>query len=209
VIIAVEGPSAVGKTTWCRTHFPHVLVEAAPEKINAPDLFDDPEEVAHFWVEFNCGLWHKALQIDKRHGLAVCDTDPLHLYFSWSLWKVGALDPQLFAAEVPLYRRALQQKRIGFADLVLWREAPIEELRMRAKLDGTRRRRRHKLYLSLLPWMRQWFDARTRVLPDSVRPWPEVVAPQDFRNAATPSRRYDLGAFDALLSDLQAVGAAR
>jgi len=149
------------------------------------------------------------LQIDKRHGLAVCDTDPLHLYFSWSLWKVGALDPQLFAAEVPLYRRALQQKWIGFADLVLWREAPIEELRMRAKLDGTRRRRRHKLYLSLLPWMRQWFDARTRVLPDSVRAWREVVAPKDFANVATPSCRYDLGAFDALLSDLQAVGAAR
>ncbi len=203
MIIAVEGPSAVGKTTWCRTHFPQVLVEAAAEKICAPDLYEDPGEVARFWVEHNAGLWQKALQVEKRERLAVCDTDPLHLYFSWSLWKAGALKKELFDAEVPLYRRAMEQRRIGFADLVLWREAPVEELRMRAKLDRTRRRRRHRLYLSLIPWMRAWFDARTRIFPGTVRPWAEAVSPEHFSvTSAGVSRRYDANGLDAILSDL-------
>jgi hypothetical protein len=59
------------------------------------------------------------------------------------LWKVGALDRKLLDAEVPLHRRAIQ--RIGFADLVLWCEAPVEELCTRAKLERASRRRRHKL----------------------------------------------------------------
>jgi hypothetical protein len=203
VIIVVEGPSAVGKTTWCRTHFSRVLVEAPTEKIRAPDLYEDPAEVARFWVEFNAGLWQKALQVEKREGLAVCDTDPLHLYFSWSLWKAGALKKELFDAEVPLYRCAVEQSRIGLADIVLWREVPVEELRMRAKLDRTRRRRRHRLYLSLIPWMRAWFAARTRVLLGTVCPWPEPLNPKHFSLVpAAVSRRYDADGFDAMLSAL-------
>jgi hypothetical protein len=203
VIIVVEGPSAVGKTTWCRTHFPQVLVEAADEKIRAPDLYEDPAEVARFWVEFNVGLWQKALQVEKREGLAICDTDPLHLYFSWSLWKAGALEKGLFDAEVPLYRSAMEQGRIGFADVVLWRETPVEDLRMRAKLDRTRRRRRHILYLSLIPWMRAWFAARTRMFPGTACPWREPLDPEHFNLAsAAVTRRYDANGFDAMLSDL-------
>jgi len=182
-----------------------VLVEAAAEKIRVPDLYEDAAEVARFWIEFNAGLWQKALQVEKREGLAVCDTDPLHLYFSWSLWKAGALPKKLFDAEVPLYRRAMEQGRIGFADVVLWREAPVDELRMRAKLDPNRRRRRHKLYLSLIPWMRAWFDARTHIFPGTVRPWLELLDSEDLRVAtAAASHRYDLNAFDAMLSDLSA-----
>jgi hypothetical protein len=205
VIIAVEGPSAVGKTTWSRLYFPHALVECASEKLHAPDLYDEPAAVARFWVDFNAGLWQRAVQTEKREGLAVCDTDPLHLYFSWALWKVGAIAKDLFDAEVLLYRRAIAGKRIGFADVVLWREAPVNELRKRAKLDATRSRRRHKLYLSLVPWMRTWFDARAHALPQTVLPWPEHARAEDFRNskAETP-KRYSVETFDAMLLDLGA-----
>ncbi len=203
MIIAVEGPSAVGKTTWCRTFFPHVLVEPASEKLRTPDLYDDPSDVARFWVDFNTDLWQKAVRIEKREGLAVCDTDPLHLYFSWSLWKAGAIAKDLFDAEVQLYRGAIRAKGMGFADVVLWREAPVEELRRRARLDSTRRRRRHRLYLSLIPWMRAWFDARARTFPETVRPWPEPIRVEDFRNTpASTSQRCDVEAFDAMVLEL-------
>src|ERR1700683_1134349 len=38
MIVAIEGPSAAGKTTWCRTHSPEGFVEPAPENVDGPDL---------------------------------------------------------------------------------------------------------------------------------------------------------------------------
>jgi hypothetical protein len=183
-----------------------VLVEAAGEEIHAPDLYDDPAEVARFWVEFNCGLWQRTLRIEKREGLAICDSDPLHLYFSWSLWRAEALGRDLFDAELPLYRRAIEKKQIGFADVVLWQEAPVKELQRRAKLDTAHRRRRHKLYLRLIPWMRAWFDARGHVLPGTVQACPSPARLQDIRDpsvcATARSHRYDAAAIDAMLAGL-------
>src|ERR1700679_2236109 len=111
MIVVMEGPSAVGNTTWCRAHCPELLVEAAPENLDAPELDADPLQVAHFWVEFNGRQWQTALQIEKEKEVAVCDGDPFHLYFSWSVWKAGALARNLFDAELPLYRRAIESAR--------------------------------------------------------------------------------------------------
>jgi hypothetical protein len=199
----LEGPSAVGKTTWCREHAPG-YVKAAPSSLDAPDLFADPIDVANFWVPFNSGLWESALQIERREGMAVCDSDPLHLYFSFSLWKAGAIDRRLFDAEVRLYRRAMARHRIGFADFVLWQCVPLEELRRRAKADAEHHRRRHELYVSLIPWMKLWFEARERVLPGSLGGWPPVqgLQPERVGNARTASRRYDVATFDRLIQDL-------
>jgi hypothetical protein len=82
MIVAIEGPSAVGKTTWCRTHAPKFVKEAPPD-LDAPDLFADPIDVANFWARFNSGLWQSALRIERQEGIAVCDSDPFHLYFSF------------------------------------------------------------------------------------------------------------------------------
>jgi deoxyadenosine/deoxycytidine kinase len=202
MIVVIEGPSAAGKTTWCRTHCRELLVESAPENLNAPDLYGDPLEVAHFWVEFNANQWQAALQMEKQQGLAVCDGDPFHLYFSWSLWKAGALASNLFDAELQLYRQAMEQCRIGFADLLIWREAPLEELRRRARSDSTRRRRRHELYLSLIPWMKIWFACREDMFPGTVLEWSEQFPIEQWRAASASSRRYDTAAFDQTIAVL-------
>jgi hypothetical protein len=173
MIVVIEGPSAIGKTTWCRTHAPKYVKEA-PFNLDAPDLFADPIDVANFWVTFNSGLWASALQIEKQEGIAGCDSDPLHLYFSFSLWKAGAMERRLFDAEVQLYRRAMARHRVGFADFVLWQCAPLEELRRRARADAEHRRRRHELYLLLIPCMKLWFEARERALPGSLGGWPQA-----------------------------------
>jgi hypothetical protein len=203
MIVVLEGPSAVGKTTWCRTHAPR-YVQGAPSTLDAPDLFADPIDVANFWVPFNSGLWESALQIERREGHAVCDSDPLHLYFSFSLWKAGAMDRRLFDAEVPLYRHAMARHRVGFADVVLWHCAPLEELRRRAKADVQHPRRRHELYVSLIPWMKLWFEARARALPGSLGGWPQIQGfePERVGNGRTVSRRYDVATFDRMIRDL-------
>jgi hypothetical protein len=202
MIVVIEGPSAVGKTTWCRSHFPEGFVGEAPENIDAPDLYANPVEIAKFWIDFNAGLWQRALQIETQKGIAICDGDPLRLYFSRSLWKSGAISGSLFATELPLYRRAIEEGRLGFADLVLWREAPVEELRRRAKSDPARRRRRHETYLRLIPWMVAWFAARESVFPGSVRACSEEFRVSDLANACAMPERYSASKLDLMLERL-------
>ncbi len=195
MIVAIEGPSAAGKTTWCRTHCPHRWVEEAPYHIVAPDLFADPADVARFWVNHNSTSWQRALEIERERGIAVCDGDPFHLYFAWALWKSGALERTLFDLERELYREAFQQQRMGFVDVVLWLEAPEDELRRRAQADTLRRRKRHEIYLALVPWMKAWFDARERLLPGSVRALKGDFRWEDLAGAES-AQRYDIELVD-------------
>ena len=203
MIVAIEGPSAAGKTTWCRSHCQAAFVEEASPDIAGPDLYGDPIEVANFWVDFNVNQWQAALQLERQKGVAFCDGDPFHLYFSWSLWKAGALPRDLFDAELRLYRRALEQGRIGFADFVFWQEVPVEELRRRAKSDATHCRRRRELYLSLLPWMRAWFTEREETFPGTLRAWPDPFRVEELSGSRDVSRRYDTAALDRMIGALQ------
>lgn len=197
MIVAIEGPSAAGKTTWCRAHATHAWVEEAPYHIAAPDLYADPSDVGRFWVNHNCANWQRALEIEREHGIAVCDGDPLHVYFSWSLWKSGALDRTLFDVERELYGNAFQRRQMGFVDCVLWLEAPEDELRRRAQGDTVRKRKRHEIYLALAPWMKRWFGARERLLPGSVRRLNSDFRWEDLAGGASP-KRYDVAVLDEL-----------
>ena len=199
-IIVVEGPSAAGKTTWCQQHFPHEFVAEDAETIQGPSPYAEPGEVAAFWVEHNIQRWQRALEIEKRESFAVCDSDPLKLYFSWALWKAGAQDSALFEIEAKLYRQAIEQRRIGFSDCVIWLEAPIDELRRRAKADSARQRKRHELYLELIPWMNAWFAARERVQPGCAREWTAAPRLKDLGEFFPHPRRYDPTLLDELLA---------
>ena len=109
----------------------------------------------------------------------------------------------MFDAELPLYRRALEQGRIGFADFVFWQEVPIEELRRRAKSDATRCRRRHELDLSLVPWMKAWFAEREEVFPETLHAWPDQFRVEELSGSRDVSRRYDTAALDRMIGALQ------
>jgi hypothetical protein len=204
VIAVIEGPSAAGKTTWCRSHFPDITVRETPADIAAPGLHDDPAEVGRFWVEHAIDNWQCALRIESEHGLAVCDGDPFHLYYSWALWKSGALPKTLFDIESGLYRRAFQEKLIGFADHVLWLDIPIHELRRRAQADPHRLRKRHEMNLALVPWMQAWFEHRERLLPGTVRELTHELNVDMFA-AAHPSLRYDTASMEELLVALSSI----
>jgi hypothetical protein len=198
MIVAIEGASAAGKTTWCRRYFPDHVSEA-PETIAAPDLFANPAEVGQFWVNHAIESWQKALTLEREQGIAVCDGDPFHLYYSWALWKSGALTPELFNIESALYREAFNKQQIGFADHVLWLDVPGEELRRRAQADSTRRRRRHELYLALVPWVRSWFVIRESLLPGTVHALQDEFRVDEL-NPAANTHRYDTRAMERMLA---------
>jgi deoxyadenosine/deoxycytidine kinase len=201
MIIAIEGASAAGKTTWCREHFPDQHVTETSENISAPELFSDPTQVAIFWVNHATENWRRALEIEKQHDVAVCDGDPLHLYFSWALWKSGALGGQLFDTERDLYRDAFAHQRIGFVDHVLWIEVSEEELHRRASADKIRRRKRHEMYLTLVPWMKAWFQERQRILPQTVH---ALETSLDIESLAplSISERYEMRRFDEMVNSI-------
>lgn len=201
MIVAIEGPSAAGKTTWCLSHAPHNCVEEVAENVVAPDLYADPVEVGQFWVNHAIKNWQRATAIKREHDIAVCDGDPFHLYFSWALWKSGALSKTLFEVESALYRSAFERKQIGFVDHVLWLEVPTDELRRRALSDDTRRRSRHELYLTLVPWMKAWYRTREQFLPGTVRNLPNILSLRDLPRGSHPSR-YDPQLLDSLLREL-------
>jgi hypothetical protein len=202
MIIAIEGPSAVGKTTWCREHCPGRFVEEAAPDVSAPDLHSDPKHVAGFWVEFAIKRWQAALLIEREDGVAICDGSPLHLYYSWALWKSGALPETLFATETRLYRHAIERRDLGFANLVFWLDAPIAELRRRASADTTRRRRRHEMNLGCVPWMKAWFRERERLLPNSVCPCPAALEVQSISVQPSLHERYATSTFDRFIAAL-------
>jgi len=203
MIVAIEGPSAAGKTTWCREHYPNVTVHETHD-IAAPDLFADPAEVGRFWIAHNVARWQRALAIEQVRGIAICDGDPFHLYFSWAVWKAGALPGTLFELESKLYRDEFEKQQIGFADYIIWLEVPVDELRRRAESDTVRRRKRHEMYLAMSPWMRTWFHAREAALPGSVLCSTDDL-PVELFPPVSPSRRYDIALFDNALLRLSDV----
>jgi hypothetical protein len=204
MIVAIEGASAAGKSTWCRLHFPHQHVAETAENIAAPDLFADPAEVGQFWVKHAIESWQRALAIERENGIAVCDGDPFHLYFSWALWKARVLGQKLFEIESELYRSAFDKKQIGMVDHVLWLEVSIEELRRRAQADFTRRRKRHQTYLGLVPWMTAWFAQRERILPHSVHAVTAGLVPMGL-GTDSESKRYDTAVIGEILHGLRGV----
>lgn len=88
MIVAVEGPSAAGKTTWCKRAAVEFVPEYAPIG-TGPDGSDAVGQ-ARYWTDVNTARWSKALDLEDRVQMAICDTDPMKLHYSWCLTRVGA-----------------------------------------------------------------------------------------------------------------------
>jgi hypothetical protein len=127
VIVAVEGPSAAGKTTWCRQQPWPAVAEYAPTG-KEPDGSDEGQRAA-YWVQVNSGRWRQALQLEKEHRVVLCDGDPLKLHYSWCLARVGAAPWSKFRHELRYVREAFASAQLGFCDVVLVSIPPLHVLR--------------------------------------------------------------------------------
>jgi hypothetical protein len=129
VIVVVVGPSAAGKTTWCRRHLPVFVSKYIPTG-SEPDG-TDPVAQAAYWVSVNSGRWDQALALARETGLAVYDSDPLKLHYSWCLSRIGAAPWARFEHELAQVRQAFADETLGLAGLVLVSIPTIETRRQR------------------------------------------------------------------------------
>ena len=146
VIVVVEGPSAAGKTTWCRDDASTWLAEPGRWPM---------EEILRYQIE----RWRKAVAADARGEIVVLDGDPFKLYYSWASWRVGHITDEQWSEALEAARHQFVEGNYGLADLILYADPGLEELRRRRDADATRLRRNFELHTSMRPHFRAWYES--------------------------------------------------
>jgi hypothetical protein len=201
VIVAVEGPSAAGKTTWCRRHVQRFVAEYTPTG-NEPDGSDLSVQ-GRYWTQVNSGRWSEALRMEAQGMVAVCDSDPLKLHYSWCLSMIGAAPRERFDCELTYVRQAFEAGRLGLADVVLLSFPSLPVLRTRQQGDSTRRRRSFELHARLHEPLVAWYQAVDDLAPGRIL-W---ELPPDGLPLPLPAPRpcrTDMHLLDALVTSLPA-----
>ena len=178
MIVAIEGTSAAGKTTWCRTHAAALYVPEEPPGRER---------------------WRLALEGERLHGLAVCDTDPAKLYYDYALWRSGRIDHQAWRASCAATRDGFAAGELGLPDLIFFAELDAETLERRRASDPTRRRRRFRLHLELQPLFVEWWQAVDALDPGRVV-WRHPVDAAELRPLAPRTTRTGAELFDSMLA---------
>ena len=205
VIVVVEGPSAAGKTSWIFQHCDPAMIvgETAPATASAaPDAQREPLAASEFWTVQNACRWREALRLEITHGVAICDSDPFKLHYTWSLWRTGHASLTYWRTARDASRRSFIEGKVGLADLYLVSIPDSETLFSRRQSDHIRRRHNFDLHLELVGPLSEWYQAVEEINPHRVI-WhlpPEGVPSETTRRE--PRSGDDL--FDALLSYLPA-----
>ena len=203
MIVVAEGPTAAGKTTWCLRHFPHVTISEIPtsQEVEQALSLRQRNEV---WIDGNCRRWERAVATEQSQGVAVCDTDPFKLYYTWCLWRLGKVTRAEWEQAAMASRVAFADGRLGIADLILVQLPPHGELvrrRERGRAETGRQRGRFEVHSQLGAPMREWYEATDRIEPGRIR-W---QLPDDGSLDPRPPRRdprSGVELFDALLAEL-------
>jgi hypothetical protein len=159
------------------------------------------DETSVFWTERNMTRWTHACEAKAEYEVAVCDTDPLKLHYSWCLARAGLTSTDDFACQLPLTRRAIEARRLGLADLVSCKIPSPDTLRRQKEHDTTRSRRNFDVNARLAGPLREWYQALADIDPGRVA-WNWSTEP-----ALIPRQRYDRDLFDAWMERLPALPA--
>jgi len=190
MIVVIEGPSAAGKTTWCRRNASRWLPEPGRGPI---------DQVLRHQID----RWRQAVAADADGELVVLDGDPFKLYFSWAEWRVGALDDSAWEATVETTRRQFVNGDYGLADLVLYSDPGEVELRRRKNADRTRSRRNFERHTTMRLHFAQWYRAVSTLDPNRVV-WehPADGISEELLALGRRRSRSDRELFDRLLAGL-------
>lgn len=203
MIVVVEGPSAAGKTTWCRRHASeHLVPETAP---GAFDLVPARPATALFsaWQSENERRWAEAQATERRTGVAVCEGDPLKLHYIWCLWQAGHAPESEWQYAVALARAGCASGRVGLGDQILFADPPEDELRRRRANDPARTRRRFELHLALRRPLRSWYEAVATLEPGRVSfDLPDRGLADPRIGSAPRDPRTGEALFDALIAEV-------
>jgi hypothetical protein len=156
VIVVVEGPSAAGKSSWVSQFDTRIVI---PETGRLePQQALSPEAHADFWVDKNCQRWAAAIGVERIHGTAICDTDPLKLHYDYSLARVGVISWGQFELSLTRCRAEIERCRLGIADVVLVSLPDGTTLERNRRSDTTRTRRNFELHRRLTPAISDWYS---------------------------------------------------
>ncbi|MDW9540576.1 hypothetical protein GOB07_32160 [Sinorhizobium meliloti] len=201
MIVVVEGVSAAGKTTWCRSHGQSYLIpETFPADRKAQPLTGIA--TAQYWTDWNAKRWGDALQMERQKGRAICDTDPLKLHYSWCLCQIGALPKRQWELQLQTTRTALQEERLGFADAYFVKVIDYLTAKQQCEEDTSRVRDRFELHFRLQPFLVRWYELLEKALGGRVL-WRllDDGLPADATLAS--ELRYDINVFDRFVSSLE------
>lgn len=164
MIICVEGPSAVGKTTLVAALASSMSGQVVPEL----DTLDAPprSESAGWFADQSSRRWLEARALAAGTHAVLLDGDPFKgLWYNAVFRNDGWPDPRVTAA---LYRERMENDSLEWPDLYLALDADETELTKRRAADPTRRRRRFESHLRLLAPLREYFHALAERLPGRV-----------------------------------------
>ena len=153
MIVVVEGPTAAGKTSWCRRNVGRFVAEYAMTGTEPAD----GQALARHWARVGMQRWADAEQLERADGIAFCDTDPLKLHYSWGMAALGLAPRAQFDRELAVARVAVRSGRLGLADAVLVGLPDVATLQARRDQDTTRRRRNFATHVQLREPLRQWY----------------------------------------------------
>jgi DNA polymerase III delta prime subunit len=157
LIICVEGPSAVGKTTLAEALAREFGAAAVPEldASGAPAV----GRSASWFVERHAARWRLARGLAAGAPFAVLDGDPFK-----GLWYNRVYSDEGWEgveAVAPLYRAQVESGGLAFPDLYVALTASEEELRRRRAGDLSRSRRNFEKHLLLAgPLLRYFHELR-------------------------------------------------
>ncbi len=164
LIVCIEGPSAVGKTTLTAA-----LAEATGAAV-VPELdagaAPPVAESAAWFVDHHASLGQRARALAAGAPLVVLDGDPFKgLWYNRVYAADGWPDVDVVA---PLYRARIREGALAFPDLYVALEADEVTLRARRSGDASRRRRGFEKHLALVEPLRRWFAALAGHAPEIV-----------------------------------------
>lgn len=180
MIVVIEGTSAAGKTTWCQTHAAALHIPEEPPGRER---------------------WRMALEVEREHGLAVCDTDPAKLYYDYALWRTGRLNEAQWETSCAETRAAFAADELGLPDLTFFAEHDRETLERHRASDPARRRHRFSLHVELQPLFKEWWQAVDAIESGRVF-WRHPDRLGELREHAPRVRRTGADLLDLVLANL-------
>lgn len=151
---------------------------------------------------------------DEAGEVVVLDGDPLKLWYAYAERVAGSIAESSWRAAVEESRRDVQRGDLGFADLVLYGDPGVDELRRRKEADATRTRRNFERHTAMVPSFRRWYEALAEIDATAGEPrrviWEHPPTGLDgvLRSGRIEPRpaRSDPGVLDAVLARLTVDG---